>query len=133
MRLKGKAAVITGAGSGIGRATARLFAQEGARVGIADIDDAGGEETQQLIAKEGGEGFFIQVDVAKVSDAERLVRTVTKKFGRLDILVNNAGVELPKSLLDTSEEDWEKVVGIDLKGVYFISKYAVAAMLKSGG
>jgi NAD(P)-dependent dehydrogenase (short-subunit alcohol dehydrogenase family) len=133
MKLKGKAAMITGGGSGIGRATARLFAQAGARVAIADINSAGGEETRGLITAEEGEAFFVHADVAKVSDAESLIRTVVERFGRLDIVVNNAGVELPKSLLDTSEEDWERVITIDLKGVYFVSKYAVAEMVKCGG
>ena len=133
MKLKDKVTVVTGSGSGIGRATARLFAREGARVAIADTNPAGGEETRSLITAEGGEAFFIETDVARVSDAERLIRSTIERFGRLDILVNNAGVELPRSLLDTTEEEWERVISIDLKGAYFISKFAVREMLKSGG
>ncbi len=133
MKLRGKVAVVTGAGSGIGRATARLFAQEGARVVVADIDPAGGEETCRLVSGEGGEVLFVPTDVAKVADAEKLIRATQERWGRVDIVVNNAGVELPRSLLDTSEEDWERVVAVDLKGVYFVCKYAVKAMLQGGG
>lgn len=133
MKLKDKIAVITGAGSGIGRATARLFAQEGARIAAADINVAEGEETCRLISGGGGEAIFVQTDVARVAEAEKLIRTVKERFGRIDVVINNAGVELPRSLLDTSEEDWEWVVSIDLKGVYFVSKYAVAEMIKAGG
>jgi len=133
MKLKDRIAVITGAGSGIGQVTARLFAQEGARIAAADINAAGGEETCGLISGEGGEAIFVQTDVARVAEAEKLMRTVKERFGRIDVVVNNAGVELPRSLLDTSEEDWERVVSIDLKGVYFVSKYAVAEMIKTGG
>ena len=133
MKLEGKCAVITGAGSGIGRATARLFAEEGARIAIADINHEGAEETLNLIQRGGGSGFCVVMDVAKVSDAEALIRTTADRFGRLDIVVNSAGVELPRSLLETSEEDWERVIAIDLKGVYFVSKWAVAEMVKAGG
>ncbi len=133
MRLKGRAAIITGGASGIGRASAELFAENGAAVAIIDLDEARGRDTEKLIASRGGKAHFVKGDVARVAEARRAVETAVDKLGRLDILVNAAGIFLFKSVADTTEEDWERVIGIDLKGSYFISKFAIPAMEKSGG
>jgi len=108
--LSGKAAIITGAASGIGRATAILFAKEGAKVAVADINDGGGRETIKLIQKGKGEAFFVRTDVSKAFDVENMVQKILAHFGGIDVLVNNAGIVLVKPLTETTEEDFERVV-----------------------
>jgi meso-butanediol dehydrogenase / (S,S)-butanediol dehydrogenase / diacetyl reductase len=132
MKLNGKAAIVTGGASGIGRASVRLFAKEGASVAIVDLNSSEGEKTRQALSESGAKAFFIRGDVSKVGEAKSIVETAVEKLGRLDILLNAAGVFLFKSIADTTEEDWERVIGTDLKAVYFMSKYALAAMEKSG-
>jgi NAD(P)-dependent dehydrogenase (short-subunit alcohol dehydrogenase family) len=134
MKLEDKVAVITGAGSGIGRATALLFAQEGAKVVVADYSVEGGEETVRQVKEKGGEAIFIKTDVSQAADTQRMVKTAIDKYGRLDILYNNAGIE--GTLVPTesvSEVDWDRVLSVNLKGVFLGSKYAIPQMLKQGG
>lgn len=133
LRLKGKVALITGAGRGIGRATAILFARNGAKVVVADIDSKEGEETVDLIKAAGGEATFVKVDVSKATDAERVVKATIEKYGKLDILFNNAGIELESRVEDMSESDWDRLININLKGMFLCSKYAIPQMLKQGG
>ncbi|MBF6567605.1 MAG: glucose 1-dehydrogenase [Candidatus Binataceae bacterium] len=133
MRIDKKVALITGAGSGIGRATAKLFAENGATVALADLNAEGGRETERMVTAAGGKALFVQTDVTKVSEAKRLVDAAVEKFGRLDILVNAAGVFLFKAIAECTEQDWDHVLGVDLKAVFFASKFAVAAMEQSGG
>lgn len=134
MRLKGKVAVVTGAASGIGRATAILFGEEGARVMCADIDGDGVKLTARHIVDGGSEGAAIQVDVSQDADAQRMVRETVERWGRLDILFNNAGVEGPEvAVTDLSEEDWDHTIDVNLKGVFLGCKYAIPRMLKAGG
>jgi len=134
MRLQDKVAIITGAGSGMGRATAILFAAEGAKVVIADWSTEGGEETAKAIRKAGGEATFVEVDVSKAADAEKMVKVAVEKYGKIDILYNNAGIEGPIArTADLSEEDWDRVVAVDLKGVFLGSKYAIPEMIRGGG
>ncbi|WP_258358681.1 SDR family NAD(P)-dependent oxidoreductase [Moorella sulfitireducens] len=133
MRFDGKAVLVTGAGLGIGRATALLFARKGARVAIADLSLAGGEETLKLVKEAGAEGIFIRGDVSLVSDAERMVKETVKAFGRIDILVNNAGIVLPGTVDNTTEEDFDKTFRVNVKGAFFVAKYAVQEMKKAGG
>lgn len=133
MRLKNKVAVITGAGSGIGRATAVLFAKEGAKIVVVDIDSKGGTETVGIIQNGGGDAVFVRVDVSKSADTKRMVQTTVEHYGRLDILYNNAGINPSGTVVDTPEEVWDKVININLKGVFLGSKYAVPVMAKQGG
>jgi len=133
MKLAGKVAIITGAGSGIGRASALLFAAEGASVVVADYAPQGGRETVNLIRQAGGEAIFVETDVSKAEDVERMVRTTIETFGHIDILFNNAAVTIPASVVDTSEEVWERTINIDLKGVFLPCKFAIPHMIAGGG
>jgi meso-butanediol dehydrogenase/(S,S)-butanediol dehydrogenase/diacetyl reductase len=133
MRLSNKVALITGAGSGIGRATAILFAREGAKVVVNDLVPAKGNETLKLLQSAGGQGICLPGDVSNAGDAECMVRDTISAFGRIDVVVNNAGVIMPGRVDNTSEEDFEKVMRINVKGAFLVSKYAVREMIKSGG
>lgn len=129
-RLEGKVAIVTGAGSGIGRASAKLFASEGARVVCADV--SGAEE--ETAAEIGDAAVAVHVDVAVGADVERMVAVAEERFGRLDVLFNNAGIGGPKLLItEQTEENLDLVLGVNLKGVFFGMKYGIPAMLRSGG
>jgi len=133
-KLDGKVALITGSGSGLGRATALLFAKEGAKVVVADCAPAGGQETVRMIKETGGEAVFIESDVSKAADAERMVKTAVDTYERIDILYNNAGIEGTVALTaELTEEDWDRVIDTNLKGVFLGSKYAIPVMLNQGG
>ena len=132
MRLKDKIAIITGAGSGIGRAAALAFAREGAKVLVADWGEAGGRETVELVKKQGGEAGFIKVDVSKSADAEKLAKQCLEQYGKIDILFNNAGIVKMGALHETAEADWDSVINVNLKGVFLCSKAVLPQMLKQG-
>lgn len=132
--LSGKTAIVTGAGSGIGRSVAELYAREGANVIVSDINEAEGAETVNIITAEGGEAYFIKADVSSASDNERLVAETLAKYGALHIACNNAGIGGPSA--PTAEypiEGWDKVIAINLSGVFYGMHYQIPAMLKSGG
>ncbi len=131
--LKGRVAIVTGGASGIGRATALLFAREGAKVVIADYNPKGGQETLAMINGEGGEATFIETNVSKPEDVERMVEETIKVYGRLDILFNNAGVGETAKVTETSLDHWDKVLAINLRGVFLGCKYAIPKMIESGG
>jgi meso-butanediol dehydrogenase/(S,S)-butanediol dehydrogenase/diacetyl reductase len=133
MRLANKAVLITGAGSGIGRAAAVLFAREGARVAVNDIVPGRAEETLAIIQSAGGMGISVPGDVSNVNDAGRMVADTVQAFGRIDVVVNNAGVIVPGSVDTTPEEVFDRVMRINVKGTFLVSKFAVREMLKSGG
>jgi NAD(P)-dependent dehydrogenase (short-subunit alcohol dehydrogenase family) len=134
VRLKDKVAIVTGGGGGIGRATALLFAENGANVVVSDIDSASGEETAQLINQKGGNAFFIRTDVKKAEDIQELVQKTVQHYGSLQILFNNAGVSNSNvRSVELSEDEWDRVIDINLKGVFLGIKYAVPEMIKSGG
>ena len=132
-QLDGKVALITGAGSGIGRASALAFAREGAKVAVADIVVEGGEETVRMVKEAGGEAFFIKVDVANAADVEAMVNTVVDTYGRIDCAYNNAGIEGRLASTDEYPEDvFDKVIDINLTGVWLCMKYELPHMLKQG-
>jgi len=133
MRLKEKVAIITGAGSGAGRAGALLFAREGARVVVGDMDPKGGEETVRMVKKAGGEASLIQVDCSQVKDMRRLVDEAVKIYGRLNILWNHAGTPGPGSLESTEEVDFDKSMAVNIKGGFFATKFAAPYIKESGG
>jgi NAD(P)-dependent dehydrogenase (short-subunit alcohol dehydrogenase family) len=130
----GKVALVTGGTSGIGRAAAVAFAREGAKVVVAGRRDAQGEETVRLVRAQGGEGIFVQADVAQESDVKNLIGRTLEKFGRLDIAFNNAGVEqIPTPLTQQTVESYDQVMNINVKGVWLSMRQEIPAMLKSGG
>ena len=130
-RFEGKVALITGGGSGIGRATAIGFASEGAKVVIDDINSEGGEETLRMIKSAGGEAIFFKADISKAAEVEALVQKTIETYGRLDCAFNNAGVGEPlKRMGKTSEDNWDRVMATNLKGVYLCMKYEIPHMYK---
>jgi NAD(P)-dependent dehydrogenase (short-subunit alcohol dehydrogenase family) len=133
MRLAGKVAIVTGAGAGIGRSTALLFAKEGAEVVVADWDPEEGAKTVSLIEENGGAAIFVQVDVSKAAEVKRMVKTTVERYGKLDILVNNAGIYTQANVVKTEEDDWDRILNVNLKGVFLCSKYSIPEMIKSGG
>ncbi|MFP4619543.1 MAG: SDR family NAD(P)-dependent oxidoreductase [Spirochaetaceae bacterium] len=131
-KLKGKTAIVTGAASGIGRAIALLFAEEGANVMVADVTETvkeGGEPTAELIKMNGGSAAYRKTDVSIWAEVDSLVQETVERFGRLDVIVNNAAIGVDKPLLDTTEEDWNRVMDINAKGAFFGCKRAIQQML----
>jgi NAD(P)-dependent dehydrogenase (short-subunit alcohol dehydrogenase family) len=133
MRLANKVALITGAGTGIGRAAALLFAQEGAKVVAQDINADGVHETVQLIRKAAGQAVSIGGDVAASADAAAMMKKAVDTYGRLDVLFNNAGIWRGGTILDIAEEDWDRTMDVNVKGLYLVSKYAVQQMMRQEG
>jgi len=132
--LEGKVAIVTGAGSGNGRAIAIKYAEEGANVIVSDLNEKGGEETISMIKKKGGEGIFIAVDTSNAESNEALVHETIKKYGALHIACNNAGIGgMLAPTADYPLEMWNKVIGINLSGVFYGMKYQIPEMLKAGG
>ncbi len=132
--LEGKVALVTGGSSGIGRASALAFAREGAKVAVADVDVKGGQETVQMIKQAGSEAIFVKADVSNAAEVKAMIVKTAEAYGRLDCAFNNAGI-LPQSALmaDATEEEWDRVMGINLKGVWLCMKYEIPQMLKCGG
>lgn len=133
MRLKGKVAIVTGGGSGIGRATAQVFSREGARVVVADFQSALGHETAEAIAKAGGEALFVEVDVSDPVQVERAVKMTLDTFRGIDILFNGAGVLAIGTALETDLETWNRILSINLTGTFLFSKAVLPPMMKRGG
>ncbi len=134
LNLKGKVALVTGGGSGIGRATATAFAREGAKVAIADYAPEGGERTVKEITAAGGEAIFINADVSVGRQVEAMVNKVVQTWGRLDCAHNNAGIEgRIASVVDCTEENFDRITAINFKGVWLCMKYEIPQMLKQGG
>ena len=133
-RLKGKVAIVTGAGSGIGAATAQLFAREGARLALADIRLEGIQRVAREIETAGGEALVAQADVRSGDQVREMVRKTVERYGGLDVLVNNAGVRASHStVVDLTEEEFDQTLAVDLKGVWLCCKYAIPELIKSGG
>lgn len=132
VRLRNKAALITGGGSGIGFATALAFVREGAGVVISDISADRGKEAVALARKEGNDLLFVRGDVSKIADAKRMVEETVRRLGKIDVLFNNAGILIEKPVHELSEEEWDRVMDINLKGVFLVSKYALPHMIRQG-
>jgi NAD(P)-dependent dehydrogenase (short-subunit alcohol dehydrogenase family) len=133
MRLRGKVALITGGASGIGRATALLFAREGAAVAVADLDEAGGESVVQKIRDAGGQAVVVLCNVTQAADCQRAVRLTLDELGGLDILFNNAGIIRRATVIETTEEEWDRVMAVNAKSIFLLSKYAIPVMEEAGG
>jgi len=135
-RLKGKVALITGAGMGIGREAALLFAREGARIVVGDIDDAAARETVRLVEAAGGEALAVTGDVALEADVQRMVDEGARRFGALHVLYCNAGVlwkDRDRSVLETDEKWWDRVIAINLKSVFWVTKHGIPHLRRAGG
>jgi NAD(P)-dependent dehydrogenase (short-subunit alcohol dehydrogenase family) len=132
-RLKGKSAIVTGSATGIGKATAALFAREGARVVVSDIDETRAREVVKAIVAQGGEAIFVKADVSNLKDAEQLIEATVRSYGQVDVLVNNAAVYRGDgNILGVPDEVWDKVVAVNLKGTYLCCKFAIAQMVRQG-
>lgn len=129
MRLKGRVALITGAARGIGREAALLFSENGARVAVCDIDPQRGEEVVGLIRRNGGEAGFFLMNVADRHQVQQAVAEIVQRFAHIDILINNAGITRDAQLLKMSEEDWDQVISVNLKGVFNVTQAVVPIML----
>jgi NAD(P)-dependent dehydrogenase (short-subunit alcohol dehydrogenase family) len=133
-RLEGKVALVTGGSSGIGRASAQALAEEGAKVVVADVAVEGGEETVGMIQEGGGEAIFVRADVSKGAEVEAMVNKAVETWGRLDCAHNNAGIAEPRVLTaDLAEETWDRIINVNLKGMWLCLKYEILQMLKQGG
>jgi NAD(P)-dependent dehydrogenase (short-subunit alcohol dehydrogenase family) len=133
MRLQGKVALITGAGAGIGRATAELFGREGAAVVVADYDRAAAEAVCSGITAEGGRAVAVAVDVSQPDQVDAMVATAVQAFGGIDILFNNAGILIFGSVVETAFEDWQRMMAVNLNGVFLCSKAVIPLMRERGG
>lgn len=133
IRLQNKVAIVTGAGSGLGAATAKLFASEGAEVVAVDINLANAQATVAAISAEGGDAIAVYADVGDSADCEQMVAAGIEHFGRLDILVNNAGILIKGNAVTLTEAQWDRMLDINLKGVFLCSKFAIPHMQAQGG
>ena len=129
MRFAGQAAIVTGAGRGMGRAVALGLAGEGAAVAVADVDDGPAAEVCSEIEKAGGRAIAVHADIARVDDVRRLFKEAVAAFGTVDILINNAGIGIPKPLVDYTEADWERQLDVNLKGMFFATQEAARIMI----
>lgn len=132
-RLAGKVAIVTGAATGIGKQGAILFAKEGARVVVADLDEEGGRQTVEAIRGEGGSAIFARTDVTDPTQVDELMQTAKTTYGRIDVLYNNAAVNLYGKLTDTSVENWDRVMAVNVKSVFLCCKAAIPIMKETGG
>jgi NAD(P)-dependent dehydrogenase (short-subunit alcohol dehydrogenase family) len=131
--LQGKVALITGGASGIGRATAILFAREGAAVAVVDRNEAGGQSVADTIARDGGRALFERGDVTRAPDCRRVVKRTARELGGLHIVINNAGIIRRATVLELSEAEWDQVMSVNVKSVFLLSKYAIPLMRQAGG
>ncbi|OPY64816.1 MAG: 2,5-dichloro-2,5-cyclohexadiene-1,4-diol dehydrogenase [Syntrophorhabdaceae bacterium PtaU1.Bin034] len=133
-RLKGKVAVVTGAASGLGRASAIMFSKEGAAVAVADVNERGAAETVTIIEGSGSRAFYVKADVSKADEAEALVKETVRRYGRLDCALNNAGIEGPAFLVgEYPEEEWDRVISVNQKGIMLCMRFEIEQMLRQGG
>src|SRR5262249_14430618 len=128
-----KVCIVTGGGSGIGRATALLFAEEGARLVLADKRVAGALAVVAECAGKGADALAVEANVASAPDVKRMIAATVERFGRLDVLVNNAGYGITGSVVETDEDAWDALMAVNVRGVFLCSKYAIPAMKENGG
>ena len=133
MKFKGQVTIITGAGNGIGLEIARSFAQQGAKIVIAEINEAAGKRAESIIKEQGGEALFVHVDISNEEQVKHLIEVILQQWKRIDILVNNAGVVVHKSIADTTMEEWSRQLDVQLTGPYLMSKYTAVHMVERGG
>ena len=134
MQLAGKVALVTGSGRGLGRACARTFAREGAKVVVVDLNQGDGDETVRLIREAGGEAIFVAADVGQSADIQRMVDTAVATYGGLDCAINNAVCNIGRTpLADIAEDDWDRAAAVNISGVFLCMKYEIKAMLARGG
>jgi meso-butanediol dehydrogenase / (S,S)-butanediol dehydrogenase / diacetyl reductase len=133
MRLKDKVCIITGGGSGIGRATSLLFADEGARLVVADKHGAKAQTVASECNGKGAQAVAVEADVAITADVKRMIQATVERFRRLDVLVNNAGYGIPGSVVETDEDAWDALMAVNVRGVFLCSKYAIPIMKTNGG
>ena len=132
MKLQGQVAIITGAGRNIGKCMAKLFASEGAKIAVVEMHEGRGQSVVNEIRQTGHEAMLVLCDVAKSQDVQKMVEAVSRQFGGIDILVNNAALTDHANILDSQEEEFDKVIAVSLKGPYLVTKYVAAAMVKQG-
>jgi NAD(P)-dependent dehydrogenase (short-subunit alcohol dehydrogenase family) len=133
LSLAGKVAIVTGAGSGLGRASALLLAEMGAWIAVVDIDDAKGSSTAAEIQDQNGDALALNCDVRSASDCRRAVEATIQKWGKIDILCNCAGIAIRKDIVELTEEEWDLALGVTLKGIYLLSREVVPHMVRNGG
>ncbi len=133
MDITGKVAIVTGGAAGIGRATALLLARAGAAVAVVDLDQVGGESLAQQIAGTGGRAIFIPADVSQEAACQRAVERTVREFGRLDILFNNAGIVRRATVVETTTEEWDRVMAVNVRAVFLLCKYTIPHMAAAGG
>lgn len=132
MRLQDRVAVVTGAAKGIGWGIASVLAREGAKVVVVDWDEAGGQQTAAEIRQAGGDALFVRCDVSNEAQVQAMVQAALDRYGKIDILVNNAGIGVYKTVTDASSEDWDRCLGVNLKGVFLCAKYSIPHMQAQG-
>jgi len=133
MKLEDRVAIITGAGSGIGKGIATVFFREGAKVVVVDSDERAGKKSAEEIRRLGGDAFFVKCDVSNEEQVKAMVQATIARYGRINVLVNNAGIGVYKTVLDTTSEEWDRCLAVDLKGVFLCSKYAIPHIKAAGG
>ncbi|MER3514542.1 MAG: hypothetical protein C4310_09275, partial [Chloroflexota bacterium] len=133
MKLRDKVAIITGAGKGIGQGIARVFVKYGAKVVVADWDEAAGAQTAEELRQAGGDAIFVKCDVSNEEQVRAMIQATLDRYGRIDILVNNAGIGVYTPVLETSLEQWNRCLAVNLTGVFLCSKYALPHIKAAGG
>jgi NAD(P)-dependent dehydrogenase (short-subunit alcohol dehydrogenase family) len=131
--LTGKRVLITGGASGIGRATALLFARQGAAISVMDLDEVGGQAVVQAVVDDGGQAIFVHGDVTSATDCQRAVQQTVDELGGLDVLFNNAGIIRRATVVETTEAEWDRVMAVNVKSIFLLCKYAVPVMAQAGG